>query len=53
MTYTSWKEFKNLPFKMPTFYYRSVDNSSTRMGKGWALFCLFDYVWIYWTLVVI
>jgi len=57
MSYTSLKEFRNLPFKIPTFYLGSVviishqiTGKMRSMEKGWAQFCLIDYVWIYWTL---
>jgi len=60
MSCTSLKELRKLPFKIPTFYKRSVVIISHEiasriwsMGKGWAQFCLIDNVWIYWTPVVV
>jgi len=62
MSYTSLKEFRNLPFKIPrpTFYWWSVVIVSHQlvcrirsMKKELVQFCFIGYVWIYWTPVVI
>jgi len=60
MSYTSLKEFRDLPFKIPKNLL-SHPYQPARWGSEAGVistnfrvqFCLIDYVWIYWTPVVI